>query len=82
MCIRDRVAYRRELAGLEGEAFERELAAIRERLDRYRSPFRAAEFFEVDDVIDPRDTRKLLCQWANLVAGSLRPGAPAFGYRP
>ncbi len=76
------VAYRRELAGLEGAAFEAELASIRERLDRYRSPFRAAEFFEVDDVIDPRDTRRVLCQWANLVADSRRTGAPSFGYRP
>ncbi|NNL86494.1 MAG: methylmalonyl-CoA carboxyltransferase, partial [Myxococcales bacterium] len=76
------VAYRRELAGLEGEAFERELASIRERLDAFRSPFRAAEFFEIDDVIDPRDTRRILCQWANLVADARRPGAPAFGYRP
>lgn len=76
------VAYRRELAGLEGDAFEAELATIRERLDRFRSPFRAAEFFEIDDVIDPRDTRKVLCQWVRLVIGSLRTGAPAFGYRP
>jgi acetyl-CoA carboxylase carboxyltransferase component len=76
------VAYRRELAGLEGEAFERELASIRERLDAFRSPFRAAEFFEIDDVIDPRDTRRILCQWASLVADARRPGSPAFGYRP
>ncbi len=76
------VAYRTELAGLEGDAYDAELARIRTRLDRYRSPFRSAEVFEVDDVIDPRETRSALCRWANLVAGARRPGPSRFGYRP
>ena len=28
------------------------------------SPFRTAERFGVEDVIDPRETRPLLCDWA------------------
>ena len=29
-----------------------------------RSPFRTAERFGVEEIIDPRDTRPLLCDWA------------------
>ncbi|MDH4148251.1 MAG: methylmalonyl-CoA carboxyltransferase, partial [Acidimicrobiia bacterium] len=76
------VAYRTELAGLEGEAFDAELAAIKERLNQYRSPFRASEVFEIDDVIDPRDSRPTLCRWANLVAPARTTGPSSFTYRP
>ena len=34
------------------------------RLDAVRSPFRSAEHFSVEEIIDPRDTRPLLCDWA------------------
>src|ERR671918_2152626 len=34
------------------------------RLDAVRSPFRTAERFSVEEIIDPRDTRPLLCDWA------------------
>ncbi len=76
------VAYRRELEGLNEDQYQSELELIRKRLDRYRSPFRAAEYFEIDDVIDPRETRRVLCDWVHLVFGSLRTGSPQFGYRP
>ena len=36
---------------------------IEERLNRVRSPFRTAEVFGVEEIIDPRDTRPLLCEW-------------------
>ncbi len=45
---------------------EAELAAIRERLGKVTSPFRSAERFNVEDIIDPRDTRPLLCEFAQL----------------
>jgi acetyl-CoA carboxylase carboxyltransferase component len=48
---------------------------IEERLNRYRSPFRTAETFLVEEIIDPRDTRPLLCEFANLTA-KLREGGP------
>jgi acetyl-CoA carboxylase carboxyltransferase component len=76
------VAYKAELAAFEGEAFDREVAKIRERLNRYRSPFRSAEPFEIEEVIDPRDTRPLLCRWANLVAPARKPGPVSWTYRP
>jgi hypothetical protein len=35
-------------------------------LEKYRSPLRTAEAFGVEEVIDPRDTRPLLCDWIKL----------------
>jgi hypothetical protein len=35
-------------------------------LEKYRSPFRTAEAFGIEEIIDPRDTRELLCDWAEL----------------
>jgi acetyl-CoA carboxylase carboxyltransferase component len=47
-----------------------------------RSPFRTAEAFLVEEIIDPRDTRPLLCEFANLAAPLRTAGPPSFGYRP
>ena len=47
-----------------------------------RSPFRTAERFGVEEIIDPRDTRPLLCEFANLAAPLRKPGPRSFGYRP
>jgi len=76
------VAYKAELAELNDEAATAKVAEIRQRLDRMSSPFLSAETFAIDDIIDPRDTRPLLCNWANLVADARRPGQEAFSYRP
>jgi hypothetical protein len=48
------------------------------------SPFRTAEHFGVQDLIDPRDSRALLCDWvvdAYRVLPELT-GRPSFGTRP
>ncbi|BDI61893.1 acyl-CoA carboxylase subunit beta [Qipengyuania nanhaisediminis] len=58
------VAYKSELEAAENP--EAELEAIRERLAKVTSPFRSAERFNVEDIIDPRDTRPLLCEFAGL----------------
>lgn len=58
------------------------LQQIEERLNRVRSPFRTAEAFLVEEIIDPRDTRPLLCEFANLAAPLRKAGPSAFGYRP
>jgi propionyl-CoA carboxylase beta chain len=42
------------------------LEEIRARLAKVTSPFRSAERFNVEDIIDPRDTRPLLCEFAGL----------------
>ena len=58
------------------------LAEIEARLNALRSPFRTAETFWVEEIIDPRDTRKLLCEFANLAEPLRTPGSRAFSMRP
>jgi hypothetical protein len=36
----------------------------------------------IEEIIDPRDTRPLLCEFAGLAAPLRRPGPTAHGYRP
>ena len=55
---------------------------IEERLNRYRSPFRTADTFLIEEIIDPRDTRPLLCEFANLTAKLREPGPVATPMRP
>jgi acetyl-CoA carboxylase carboxyltransferase component len=73
-------AYRAEIAAApDPETARRDIEA---RLDRVRSPFRSAEGFLVEEIIDPRDTRPLLCEFANLSAKLRQPGPVATGMRP
>ncbi|MDB4977351.1 MAG: putative biotin dependent acyl-CoA carboxylase [Myxococcaceae bacterium] len=73
-------AYKSEL--LEAADPAAKLAEIRERLDKVRSPLRTAESFLVEEIIDPRETRPLLCEFVNLAA-PLRPSEPStLRYRP
>ncbi len=57
-------------------------AEIEERLNRVRSPFRTAESFLIEEIIDPRDTRPLLCDFANIAAPLRQTGFSAAGMRP
>ena len=57
-------------------------AEIEQRVRSLTSPFRTAEAFGIDEVIDPRDTRRLLCEFAILAAPLREAGAPRFGLRP
>lgn len=74
------VAYKADLA--EAEDYDAHLAEIKERLNKLRSPFRTAEYFEIEEIIDPRETRPVLCRWAKLVRKALKPGRQAFTFRP
>jgi hypothetical protein len=60
------------------------LASIRARLDAVRSPLRTAERFGIEEIIDPRETRPLLCDWVRDAYAVLpaSPGRPSFGTRP
>jgi len=58
------------------------LKEIEERMEKVRSPFRTAESFLAEEIIDPRDTRKLLCEFANLSAPLRKTGKTSFGLRP
>lgn len=73
-------AYKAELERAENR--EQLLAEIKTRLHKVTSPFRTAESFLVEEIIDPRDTRPLLCEFANLAAPLRTPGRSRFGARP
>src|SRR5262249_32632270 len=57
-------AYRRELEAAPDPA--RLQAEIEARLNALRSPFRTAEAFGIEEIIDPRDTRPILTDWVPL----------------
>ena len=57
-------AYKRDIEAAENpDARRRELEA---QLEQYRSPFRTAEAFGIEEIIDPRRTRPLLCDWVSM----------------
>jgi len=74
-------AYRADIDAAEDKAAK--LEEIQDRLNKLRSPFRSAEKFWVEEIIDPRKTRSLLCEFARL-AEPLRKAGPAenFSIRP
>jgi len=72
-------AYRAQLEAAEDPAAVR--AEIEARLARVQNPFKTAEAFLVEEIIDPRDTRPLLCEFANLAAPLRTPGPTARGLR-
>ena len=76
------VAFRRALAEAENpEAMRQELE---DKLAAARSPYPAAESFAVHDLIDPRETRPLLCRWVDDIQPRLREQVQpvTFGLRP
>lgn len=58
------VAYQSELAASHDP--EAELAAIKARLAEVTSPFRTAERYGIEDIIDPRETRPFLTNFMRL----------------
>ncbi len=54
-------AYHREIKSADDP--EARLQELTEYYQRLASPFRSAERFGINDIIDPRDTRPLLCDW-------------------
>lgn len=54
-------AYRRDIESAPDPEVRR--AELAEMLNAVRSPFRTAEAFNIEDIIDPRETRPLLCEW-------------------
>jgi acetyl-CoA carboxylase carboxyltransferase component len=74
------VGYKAELA--EADDYDSHLESIKTRLNRVRSPFRSAEFFEIEDIINPQETRQHLCNWINLAYQALQTGPSHFSYRP
>jgi acetyl-CoA carboxylase carboxyltransferase component len=56
-------------------------AEIIERLEKLRSPFRSAEAFWVEEIIDPGETRKMLVDFANTAAPLREAGPYVHGIR-
>jgi acetyl-CoA carboxylase carboxyltransferase component len=74
-------AYRRDIESAPDPAARQ--AEIENMLWMLSSPFRSLEAFEVDDLIDPRDSRRLLCEFVEaaqpVIATQLGPTqGPAF----
>ena len=65
-----KAAYRREIEGAEDP--ERREREIEEELKQLASPFRTAEAFAIEDLIDPRETRPYLCQFIEALQPRLR----------
>jgi acetyl-CoA carboxylase carboxyltransferase component len=77
-------AFKRQLEAADDPAALR--AEIEARLSAVLSPFRTAEHFSIEHIIDPRDTRAILCDWAQraheLVRYELHEGPKTRGPRP
>jgi acetyl-CoA carboxylase carboxyltransferase component len=75
-------AYRREIEAADDPVAH--LDSLRQRYDALASPFRTAERFGIEEVIDPRATRTVLCEWVadayRLLPEQL--GVKGRGYRP
>jgi acetyl-CoA carboxylase carboxyltransferase component len=56
-------AFRAEIAAADDP--HRFVADLMARVRGMDSPFRTAAAFELEDVIDPRETRPMLCSWVN-----------------
>ena len=73
-------AYRSELETMDDpDAF---VADLQQQVSDIRSPFRTAEVFDIEQIIDPRETRQVLCEFAHLAAPLRRPGRRGRPMRP
>jgi acetyl-CoA carboxylase carboxyltransferase component len=76
-------AYRKEImAAADPVMKEKEIEA---GLKPYASPFRTAEAFAVEEIIDPRETRPVLCEFIALAEKRLRADVglkPRYGVQP
>lgn len=76
------VAFHREIAAADDP--ERKRKELEERLRAGRSPFPRAESFGVHELIDPRETRPMLCEWIDWIQPQLETltGPVSFPMRP
>jgi len=73
-------AFRRELS--EAENPEELKAALYKKFEAIRSPFRTAESFLAEEIIDPRETRALLVDFAHHAQRALTAGERRVTFRP
>ena len=77
-------AYKRQLAEAEDpEAFRAELMA---RIESARGPVGPLSRFQIEEMIDPRDTRRMICEWVEtayrIVSQPARLAPRALQFRP
>ncbi|MFP6581648.1 MAG: carboxyl transferase domain-containing protein [Candidatus Hydrogenedentota bacterium] len=75
-------AYRRVIAEADDpEAKQKEIEA---RLDALASPFKTAEAFNIEEIMDPRDTRPMLCEFVEMAQSILKTqlGSTSTPYMP
>jgi acetyl-CoA carboxylase carboxyltransferase component len=77
-------AYKRQLAEAADPVALR--AEINARIESARGPVGPLNKFQMEEMIDPRDTRRLVCEWAEnasrVAAQPGRLGPRALGFRP
>ncbi|HEY4171034.1 MAG TPA: carboxyl transferase domain-containing protein, partial [Reyranella sp.] len=77
-------AYKRQLAEAADPAALR--AEINARIENVRGPVGPLNRFEIEEMIDPRDTRRLACEWVadayRIVSQPSRLQPRALGFRP
>ncbi len=73
-------AYRADLDAASDR--KAKMGEIEDRLNKLRSPFRSAETFWIEEIIDPRDTRKILCEFVEAAAPVRGSGPSSFWMRP
>ena len=76
------VAYHREIAAAADPDAKRQ--ELEDRLRSARSPYPRAESFAVHELIDPRETRPMLCRWVDWIQPLLEnlKGPTTFPMRP
>lgn len=73
-----------------GEKRQELYNSLMAQFEAVRSPIRTAEMFDIPDIIDPRDTRPLLCEWVRSMYDNVLPhrvarvriNGPRVPYRP
>jgi acetyl-CoA carboxylase carboxyltransferase component len=73
-------AYKRQLEASKDP--EAELKALYKKFEAMRSPFRTAEAFIAEEIIDPRDTRPLVVDFVHHAYRVLKTGPRSYGMRP
>ncbi len=73
-------AFRKELS--EAKDPDALKASLYKKFEAIRSPFRTAESFLAEEIIDPRDTRRLLADFAGHAQRALSAGETRTGFRP
>jgi acetyl/propionyl-CoA carboxylase alpha subunit/acetyl-CoA carboxylase carboxyltransferase component len=77
-------AYKRQLAEAPDPAALR--AEINARIESARGPIGPLNRFQMEEMIDPRDTRRLICEWVEnawrIVSLPQKLGPRALGFRP